>query len=482
LLLSAEPLVERAIAQDIPNDQFSAERFSPAPGADNYIAVDCAIVGGHLTPTLGLLVDYAHRPFVLFTATCPGGDEDDCEVEESEVDIVGYRLTGNLMGTLSIAQRFQIGLLIPLIATGGDSFRASTPGLDQPYVDIRGGDGFGVGDPRLRFKAHLVGAGTEGFQLAAIAYVTAPIGDLTAEGRNLGDESLTAGGHFAAEYALSRFRVGVNLGGIYRPKRQLLSTEIGPELTYGVAGAFSLTPLLSLIGEVTSATKFTSELDENPAEGRIAAELKQGDIAISLGTGVGLVSGVGVPNFRVLAGVAYRPGGLDSDGDGVDDKHDKCPSELEDHDGYLDDDGCPESDNDADGIDDHADRCPNEPEDLDGTEDTDGCPDRDNDGDGIEDGYDSCPDDPEDKDGDRDQDGCPDNDRDRDGVPDDSDKCPDEPEDTDGFGDEDGCPETDFDGDQISDDEDMCPDQPEDLNGVEDDDGCPDAPEDPTQG
>jgi outer membrane protein OmpA-like peptidoglycan-associated protein len=95
----------------------------------------------------------------------------------------------------------------------------------------------------------------------------------------------------------------------------------------------------------------------------------------------------------------------DSDGDGVDDSRDQCILEPEDHDGYLDDDGCPDPDNDADGIPDEADQCKNEPEDFDGFQDSDGCPDPDNDGDGIADADDFCPDTPGVPGGDRP--GCP---------------------------------------------------------------------------
>jgi hypothetical protein len=462
-------------AQSIPTESFSANRFSPAPGAGNYLMVDGATVGGHLKPTAGLLIDYAHRPFVLFTAKCKGGDPDNCDVEDSKVNIVAYQLTFNAMATLSLWGRLQLGLLVPIVATSGDSYSVPTPGRDQKFLDIRGGDAFGLGDPRLSAKVRILGSGGGGLGLAAVGFVTAPLGDLTAEGHDLGDETVTGGGHLVLELGLSKLRLAINAGGVARPTRELLSTQVGSEFTWGAGGSFEITPLLRAIGEVTGASRFSSQLDENPVEARAAGELGLGDFAITLGGGAGLVSGVGVPNFRILAGASYRPAGIDSDGDGVSDSKDKCPTELEDEDGFQDDDGCPDADNDDDGFPDNADKCPNDAEDLDGVQDKDGCPDLDNDGDGIQDGYDSCPDQPEDKDGDRDEDGCPDNDRDRDGVADDVDKCPNDPEDTDGFGDEDGCPETDFDGDSVPDDEDQCPDQPEDRDGVEDTDGCPDV-------
>ena len=59
----------------------------------------------------------------------------------------------------------------------------------------------------------------------------------------------------------------------------------------------------------------------------------------------------------------------DRDGDGIVDDLDKCPDDPEDHDGFQDEDGCPDLDNDADGILDARDKCPNDP-----GPPADGCP------------------------------------------------------------------------------------------------------------
>lgn len=66
---------------------------------------------------------------------------------------------------------------------------------------------------------------------------------------------------------------------------------------------------------------------------------------------------------------------LDSDGDGILEDVDKCPSVPEDRDDFEDGDGCPEPDNDGDGVADKDDRCPNVPETINGFADDDGCPD-----------------------------------------------------------------------------------------------------------
>ena len=164
----------------------------------------------------------------------------------------------------------------------------------------------------------------------------------------------------------------------------------------------------------------------------------------------------------------------DNDGDGINNKDDKCPDQAEDKDGFQDEDGCPDLDNDKDGIPDAADKCPLEAEDKDGFQDSDGCPDPDNDKDGVPDLKDRCPNDAQGADG---KDGCPNLDKDGDGIPDLVDKCPTEAEDKDGFEDEDGCPDPDNDKDGIPDAVDKCPGAPETFNKFEDEDGCPDKVE-----
>ncbi|HEY2370375.1 MAG TPA: hypothetical protein VGH87_28460, partial [Polyangiaceae bacterium] len=51
----------------------------------------------------------------------------------------------------------------------------------------------------------------------------------------------------------------------------------------------------------------------------------------------------GAPNDDMRLVVQGQVG--DRDGDGVVDDLDKCPDEPEDHDGFQDDDGCPDPDN-----------------------------------------------------------------------------------------------------------------------------------------
>ena len=121
----------------------------------------------------------------------------------------------------------------------------------------------------------------------------------------------------------------------------------------------------------------------------------------------------------LIAGIASFKGCPDSDNDGIQDSEDKCPTVA----GVVGFKGCPDSDND--GIQDSEDKCPTEA----GIAQFQGCPDTD--GDGIQDSEDACPT----KKGIASFKGCPDTDND--GIEDKLDKCPTVP----GVSTNNGCPE-----------------------------------------
>jgi OOP family OmpA-OmpF porin len=111
-------------------------------------------------------------------------------------------------------------------------------------------------------------------------------------------------------------------------------------------------------------------------------------------------------HMQHFAGLIFKFGGKDTDGDGIYDKDDACPLVA----GLKQFKGCP--DTDGDGIIDGNDSCP----DVAGLAEFQGCPDTD--GDGIADKDDACPD----VAGPKALQGCPD--ADGDGVADKNDKCP----------------------------------------------------------
>ncbi len=154
-------------------------------------------------------------------------------------------------------------------------------------------------------------------------------------------------------------------------------------------------------------------------------------------------------HMQHFAGLTFKFGASDKDGDGIYDKDDTCPDVA----GLKEFNGCPDSD--GDGIEDSKDSCPNEA----GLAEFQGCPDTD--GDGVADKDDACVD----VFGLKTLNGCPD--ADGDGVTDKSDKCPD----VKGPKENAGCPWPDRDGDGVYDKDDKCPD----VKGTVANKGCPEV-------
>ena len=184
---------------------------------------------------------------------------------------------------------------------------------------------------------------------------------------------------------------------------------------------------------IVGNTAFTSQNTpiEWNVEGRINKLSFLGDRWFTgVGAGTRILGGYGAPDFRLVALVGtYIPiedtnpnspearvrmhthiveSLKDTDGDGIPDEVDACPTEPEDHKEPDPGDGCPApSDRDGDGIPDQADKCPDQPEDKDGIDDQDGCPEDDADNDGIPDVKDACPKEPGQPDPDPKKNGCP---------------------------------------------------------------------------
>ncbi|MCD6496730.1 MAG: OmpA family protein [Deltaproteobacteria bacterium] len=486
-------------AQVPPADGMDVQIFHPAVGRSGYVTVYGAEVPGHLNFGVGLLASYQRDPFVLHRSN--GGDP----LKGSVVPVVRNLVVGDLYGFIGLTRYLSIGLSMPL----GLYMSGSLPD-DQGNAE---GDlkHFGWGDLAVHFQGvfhrfdrlHLV--------LAGVLSVTVPTGKYA--DNYLGEKMVTLIPRVVAEWTQGRFSVAANLGAVLRTEPVSFYDDtftIGQQFLYGLAGGWFVHPLVRLMVELTGRSGFSS-LDDSPMEVAVAARWSvYRGIGLCLGANAGVLAGIGTPLFRTYLGIRWTPIFTDSDDDGVPDDVDKCPGQLEDHDGYKDGDGCPDPDNDGDGIPDARDKCPNAVEDFDGYKDMDGCPDPDNDGDHICDanmtiqrslgrfasqcsGKDNCPMNA----GPAATHGCPKSmlDDDGDGVPDSLDRCPHQPEDKDGFQDQDGCPDPDNDGDGVCDPnaviqgnlaryakickgKDVCPAMPEDRDGYKDADGCPDPDDD----
>ncbi len=489
---------------DPPNDSaIDIQLFEYAVGPKSFLTVSDGSVTGKDAFTFDALVTFLTNPFSIYNVN----HADDSIIDE-RTNVVDSMLAGEISGAYGLMDRLQIGASLPMVLSmSGDGLDPATAGGSTDGLQVSG-----LGD--LRLEAKYLVKQTQALRLAALGGLTVPTSIGSGGSAYLGDDLPSVRARFAAQWTdvSGKFTVGANAGVIFRKPREIYSSTVGQQITYGGAVAFNVNPRVALIGETFGRTAMTAlNLDNSPLEVNGAIRVKATSaIAVLAGGGAGLVHGIGSPGLRVFVSLGWAPDYGDSDNDGVVNARDKCPLLAEDRDGFEDGDGCPDLDNDGDKRPDDEDACPDKREDFDGFEDDDGCPDLDNDKDGIPDLEDRCPLDPEDgqpphdkdgcpaskrdSDGDgvmdsddqcpteaedadefEDWDGCPDLDDDKDGIPDESDKCPVCAEDKDGFEDEDGCPDLDNDADGMTDDKDGCPDQAEVINGVKDFDGCPDT-------
>jgi OmpA-OmpF porin, OOP family len=466
-------VTDPAHAQATVDHGISVQRFQPAPGPRNSFTMRGARTDGEKVWSAGFMGNFALEP--LTVRSCRNAincDDDDAVIED--VKVVELMATSDFMGSFTIVPRVQLGLRVPVTWVKGVGINS------DGTQEADGINAVGLGDVELEGKFRLYGDMKTPFVIGATAFVTAPLGQATAEDKFIGDKHPTLGARAIFDGETQGLTFGGNLAGAYRKSVVIGGTSVGSEFRYALGAGYRVSPVFRVMGEAFGTTRFTTENGENTMEGLVGVQIVplNTPLQFTLGGGTGIIQGVGVPKMRALVGFTYLAEGKDNDGDGVEGGTDQCPTEPEDRDGYEDGDGCPDNDNDLDNIADKADKCASAAEDMDTFEDQDGCPEADNDKDGALDTGDRCPNEAETKNGYKDDDGCPDEaDTDNDGVPDARDKCGTDAEDTDGYEDTDGCPDPDNDNDGILDADDECVDEAETKNEFEDTDGCPD--EDP---
>ena len=455
---SAALLTSRsAVAQDEP-PSVALNQYEQSVAGDAFFSVPAPWVGGHLEPRGMVTFDYAKDPLVIVNA--------DGEVVAKPVTSQMHLHFGF---SLALWDRLGVSLNFPLaVSQSGEENLAEIPALQAA-------DGADPGDLRIGLRGRLFGEYYDPFQLGIGAYLYVPTGPsegYTGEASVYGQPHLSLGGR--VPYFVWSATGGTILRGSENPHTFTYSVgaavvviddmlQIGPELHGAVAledkplfDGTGTTPLVDRKGQVNAELLFGAKF-------RFLDRFVIGGAA-----GPGISEGVGTPEYRILATLAYDPQPprekeepppppSDRDKDGIIDKDDACP----DTPGPASDDpaknGCP--DTDGDGIIDKNDACPK----VKGLPNDDpkkhGCPPPgDRDGDGIIDKDDACPDVAGEKHEDPAKNGCP-PDRDDDGILDKDDACPDTP----GVKSDDpkkhGCP-PDTDGDGILDKDDACIDTP----------------------
>ncbi len=407
LLLAGALLPGEAGAQRVGN--VNVEQYQPAGGRFRVFSVEQAPVGPAWQP-------YAH---VLFHGERESFQVADAAGIRTEV-LVDTTTFMDLNLGVGLAGILQVDLGLPV------ALEMSTAPDVTAVEPVGRTDGAGLGDLVLRLKGTAIDSTGGGYGLGFTLGASFPTGD---PDRFRGDEGVVVLLNTINEFRSTWAVLSLNLGGRFRTAPvEFLGRDYGNELSYGLGlDVAAWIGHVNLGLELFGRTPLTAPFDgvENTGlEALLGVKwwIVSG-LSLEIAGSMGLVQGVGTPDFRFVTGLAWAPREADTDGDLIDDVDDACPLEAEDKDGYADLDGCPEADNDGDGVADANDKCPYQPEDRNGSLDDDGCPDGDDDGDGKLNIVDRCPKGAEDPDNFQDGDGCPDPDNDGDGIDDVKDKC-----------------------------------------------------------
>lgn len=449
-LLASVSLAGVAEAQTTVVEGFSVNRFDPADRGGEWFALDSLDLRGHLRPAAGAMLDWAHKPLVLY----------DAQGEEQRA-IVSNQLFVHIGGGVNLWDTLRLSLDIPIAAVNsGETGYASASAGSPETLQYSAPNGRPIGDLRLSATYRLAGAFREKLTLALNAHLYLPTG--TAAGYT-GDDSvrfspgLEASGAFVPKGSVPPITYAARLGLMVRPNEAVgFSDATGTEVQFAAAAGVQLLDRRLTVGPEVFGSSVVSQSGAflgrraTPLEVLVGAHMAipaykpipdgfKGGVAI----GPGFTHGAGTPLIRVLATIEWtppiaevkeapKPG--DRDKDFIVDPEDDCPDDAGPASSEKGKNGCPPpkpkpGDKDGDRIIDLADACPDQPGPPNDNPKKHGCPPPpDRDADTIPDPQDACPDEagpPNEK---PTLNGCPPpKDRDQDTFLDPVDACPDAP-------------------------------------------------------
>ncbi len=447
---------------------FALNRFDPAERGSEWFIMDSLDLRGHLRPAIGMTNDWSYKPLVLHNTTTG-----------AEQNVVETQLFAHLGASVVLWNRLRGAVNVPfaLYQTGDAPVAPNGTRYLSPETAF--------GDVRLAADVRIIGERGDIFTLGGGAALYLPTGSRE---QYTGDDNVRFAPRVLASGDIDvglPLTYAARLGFNYRPltERYDPRSPLGSEITIGAAAGIRLLEKKELLvgpeifGSTVTAEDSFFRKRTTPLEWLIGAHYNYSDFRFGAGVGSGLTRGWGTPVFRGSLSVEWVPGAdKDTDGDGIMDSEDACPTVPGVRTNNPKTNGCPPapppapSDRDGDGIPDNEDACPDVPGVRSDDPAKNGCP-PDRDGDGIYDKDDACPDVPGVRSDDPAKNGCP-PDRDGDGIPDQQDACPDVPGVKSDDPTKNGCP-PDRDGDGIYDKDDACPDAPGPADPDPKKNGCP---------
>lgn len=328
------------------NSCINSETYWPNAGPMRFTTIAGTETVGTGQVAFGMVGSYVSRPVVLRVASPgPGG---------SDAYVVDNQVNANFLFAYGITNRLQLDFALPVTfiqsGAGTSPVTGATEGVhDTAMRDLRFGFAYAL-VPRARISpaaaAEQSGPGKE-WSLTSRLTVSAPTGD---SADFAGERTAVFVPSLAADYRLRRFFFGLEVGARMRPVTEFAGARVGTQLVTGLGAGFDILDRerLAVMLEARAYPNFAEQHDTaqsvfgitskpngrmiTPAEWMLAvrsAPLLGGDVSFFAGGGGPIPFGdaaITTPRFRFLLGAVYAPTDRDTDGDGVIDKHDLCPT------------------------------------------------------------------------------------------------------------------------------------------------------------
>jgi OmpA-OmpF porin, OOP family len=280
-----------ALGNEAPLD---LNHFHPATGSARILTLDLADVGPPKEFVGELILHYADLPLVYTVA------------DRFQSAVVRNRVTADAAVSYSILPYLQLSLAMPItLHQSGDTVSYLDP-IDGSPRTLPPVAGIGQGDLRLQAKGRFWQ--NQSFRAGGALEVAFPTGNANSF---LGSSGVTGTARLFGDYVHDRLTVALTLGWRYAlVEERLLNVKAGNSLLYGVGAQLEVYRYqgvpISLLAEVYGRVHSSFDsVTGSPAEAMLAAKAQVSDFSLFLGAGPGLNSGYGVPNVRVMAGVAY---------------------------------------------------------------------------------------------------------------------------------------------------------------------------------
>lgn len=269
---------------------FDAITFDPAIDSGNYFTVYGSQNLKAWQGTVGLYIDYAHKPLQFVGIGSSAGEER---------AVIDDFVVGNIYGALGLTDWAQVGINIPAVFYNW-YFNDDATG-DENHAP-------GMGDIKVVGKFRILNNEKRVVGISVIPFITLPTGDSE---RYVGNGDVAGGATAVVDFNIhKRFSLSLNAGVNARNDVTKHGVNIDDQFLYSVGANFKATQNFHIIAEAYGSTNLKNmfeESSESPLEigGGLRYIFGDSGFTADLGGTAGVIEGVGSPSFRVFAGLKW---------------------------------------------------------------------------------------------------------------------------------------------------------------------------------